>query len=84
MLSSKNIEENCELVYQKPFDKIHSASAKKMANNLDNTAKKHKAKRVNKEGYHDFTTVQEMLVHGPKVIPNPSNKVMGLLSVTTV
>ncbi|KAF2883452.1 hypothetical protein ILUMI_22719 [Ignelater luminosus] len=84
LLSSKNIEENCELVYQKPFDKIHSASAKKMANNLDNTAKKHKAKRVHKEGYHDFTTVQEMLVHGPKVIPNPSNKVMGLLSVTTV
>lgn len=84
LIASKTIEENLDVMYQKSFEKIHSTTNKKISVNLDNTMKKNKAKRVHKEGYHDFTTVQEILVHGPKVISNPSNKVMGLLSVTTV
>ncbi|KAF5270812.1 hypothetical protein FQA39_LY08329 [Lamprigera yunnana] len=77
-------QENSEGVYQKPFDKVHSSSAKKNYANADNTNRKHKTKRTNKEEYHDFTTVQEMLMHGPQVLPNSNSKIMGLLSVTTV
>ncbi|KAK4872249.1 hypothetical protein RN001_016373 [Aquatica leii] len=76
--------ENSDGVYQKPFDKVHSSSTKKSYTNADNSNKKHKAKRTNKEEYHDFTTVQEMLMHGPQVLPNSNSKIMGLLSVTTV
>lgn len=83
LLASRSIEENSELVIHKPVDKVHPISSKKAANNLDNTAKKHKSKRVHKEGYENFATVQEMIVHGPK-LPNSNSKMMGLLSVTTV
>lgn len=61
-----------------------SFSSKKAANNLDNTAKKHKTKKIHKEGYENFTTVQEMIVHGPKVTNSNNSKMVGLLSVTTV
>lgn len=68
----------------KTMEKINSVASKKAANNLDNTVKKHKNKKVHKESYDNFPTVQEMLVHGPKV-SNPNNsKMVGLLSVTTV
>ncbi|CAH1377673.1 E3 ubiquitin-protein ligase PDZRN3-like [Tenebrio molitor] len=83
LLASRNIEENGELVIHKPVEKVHSFSSKKAANNLDNTVKKHKTKRTHKEGYDNFPTVQEMIVHGPKV-PTSNSKMMGLLSVTTV
>ncbi|KAF5297830.1 hypothetical protein FQR65_LT09901 [Abscondita terminalis] len=76
--------ENSEGVYQKPFDKVHTCLTKKNYANADNSNKKHKTKRTNKEEYHDFTAVQEMLMHGPQVLPNSNSKVMGLLSVTTV
>lgn len=68
-------EENLE-VYQK--------STIKKVLNFDTTIKKHKNRRNHKDCSHNFATVQEMLMHGPKLIPNTSNKVMGLLSVTTV
>lgn len=57
---------------------------KKEANNFDNTAKKHKSKKSHKDGCDHFTTVQEVLVHGPKSVPNQNSKMLGLLSVTTV
>lgn len=57
---------------------------KKDVNNFDNTAKKHKAKKSHKDGYDHFPTVQEVLVHGPKSVPNQNSKMLGLLSVTTV
>lgn len=57
---------------------------KKEVNNFDNTAKKHKIKKSHKDGYDHFTTVQEVLVHGSKSVPNPNSKMLGLLSVTTV
>lgn len=65
------------------MEKVHSFSSKKAANNLDNTVKKHKTKRIHKEGLDNFPTVQDIIVHGPKV-PNSNSKMMGLLSVTTV
>ncbi|XP_031336290.1 PDZ domain-containing RING finger protein 4 [Photinus pyralis] len=78
----KQRQENTDGVYQKPFEKVHSSATKK--NIAENTNKKHKPKRTNKEEYHDFTAVQEMLMHGPQVLPNSNSKIMGLLSVTTV
>ncbi|CAH0562515.1 unnamed protein product, partial [Brassicogethes aeneus] len=82
LLASRNVDENNDIVLR-PIEKTHSFSSKKAANNIDNTAKKHKTKRVHKEGYENFATVQDMLVHGPKV-PTPGTKMVGLLSVTTV
>lgn len=73
-------------INKQQLEKVHSFSSKKAANNLDNTVKKHKTKRLqHKSGsgeYDNFPTVQEMIVHGPKV--NPNSKMVGLLSVTTV
>lgn len=53
-------------------------------NNYDNTAKKHKIKKSHKDAYDHFPTVQEVLVHGQKAVPNQNSKMLGLLSVTTV
>lgn len=74
LLASRNLEEN--------VDKAHSLTIKKVSNNIDNMAKKHKSRKSHKESYDNFN-VQEVLVHGTKV-SNPPNKMVGLLSVTTV
>lgn len=71
--ASRNMEE-CEV--------LQSATMKKVSNNIDNMAKKHKSKKVHKEPYENFN-VQEVLVHGQKVA-NSNSKMVGLLSVTTV
>ncbi|XP_060537378.1 PDZ domain-containing protein 4 isoform X2 [Cylas formicarius] len=80
LLASRNIEE----VTEDTMKHLDKTSSRKTANNIDNTVKKHKTKgRTHKEGYDNFSTVQEVIVHGPKV-PNSNSKMMGLLSVTTV
>lgn len=83
LLACKNIDENAEIIHSKSYDK-NCLAAKKLVNNLDNTAKKHKTKKTHKECYENIATVQEVLAHGPKVVPNPNSKMLGLLSVTTV
>lgn len=75
--ASRNMEE-CE----KGTEKVHSATMKKVSNNIDNMAKKHKSKKMHKETYDSFN-VQETLGHGQKVA-NSNSKMVGLLSVTTV
>lgn len=84
LLASKNIDENMEIIHPKGLDKPHILLSKKVANNIDNTAKKHKIKKNHKECYENFSTVQDVIVHGPKVLPNQNSKMIGLLSVTTV
>lgn len=76
LLASQTIEENGDAV-GRPLDRTHSGINRKTANNIDNTAKKHKTKRSHKE---------EVLGQAvPKVGPNAGNvNVLGLLSVTTV
>lgn len=65
-------------------DLIKHIPTKKAANNIDNTVKKHKNKKnIHKDSYENFTTVQEIIVNGPKVT-NSNSKIAGLLSVTTV
>lgn len=54
------------------MEKVHSATMKKVSNNIDNMAKKHKSKKM-----------QDVLMHGQKVA-NTNTKMVGLLSVTTV
>ncbi|XP_018326054.1 E3 ubiquitin-protein ligase PDZRN3 isoform X2 [Agrilus planipennis] len=58
------------------------ASTSKKASCSADPTKKHKNKKGHKEG--ELTTVQDVLVHGPKMISNPNSKMIGLLSVTTV
>lgn len=59
------------------------SSSRKVANNIDNTAKKHRTKsRPHKEkDGHD--AAQDVIGHGQKP-PQTNGKLMGLLSVTTV
>ncbi|XP_066246931.1 PDZ domain-containing RING finger protein 4 isoform X1 [Euwallacea similis] len=75
LTASRHIEEITE-------EHIKSSS-RKTANNIDNTAKKHRTKsRTHKEkDGHDI--VQEVIVHGQKA-PQTNGKMVGLLSVTTV
>ncbi|XP_022914767.2 PDZ domain-containing RING finger protein 4 isoform X1 [Onthophagus taurus] len=75
--AARHLDENVET--QHPKDKLVS---KKTTNNIDNTAKKYKAKKVHT--YDNFSTVQDVLLHGPKSVPNQNSKMIGLLSVTTV
>lgn len=84
LLASRNIEENMDIIHPKSLDKNHMLLTKKLANNIDNTVKKHKSKKSHKDGVESFSTVQEVLVHGSKVVPNQNSKMLGLLSVTTV
>lgn len=58
---------------------IHTAN-KKSSVHVDLKKTKTKTSRPNQ----DFPTVQEMIVHGPKMTTSPGNKMVGLLSVTTV
>lgn len=80
-MASRSLEEGGD-TGTKTAEKVHTATTKKASNNLDNMAKKHKTKKTHKETYDNFN-VQDVLVHGTKVA-NPSNKMVGLLSVTTV
>lgn len=79
--ASRNIDENNDIAHQK---QSHCAVSKKTSNNIDNAVKKHKTKKNQKESYDNFPTVQDVLLHGSKVVPNQSSKMIGLLSVTTV
>lgn len=76
MTASRHIEEISE-------EHIKSSS-RKVANNIDNAAKKHRTTKSrthkDKDG-HDV--VQEVIVHGQKT-PQTNGKLVGLLSVTTV
>ncbi|XP_076262716.1 SLo interacting protein 1 isoform X2 [Rhynchophorus ferrugineus] len=75
LMASRNIEEVNE-------EQLKSSS-RKAANNLDNTAKKHRSikSRTHKEGHEN--TVPEVIAHGQKT-PASNGKMIGLLSVTTV
>ncbi|CAG9759276.1 unnamed protein product [Ceutorhynchus assimilis] len=76
LTASRNIDDIAE-------EHIKSAS-RKVANNIDNTAKKHRTTKSrthkDKDG-HDV--VQEVIVHGQKA-GQANGKLVGLLSVTTV
>ncbi|XP_017774042.1 PREDICTED: E3 ubiquitin-protein ligase PDZRN3 isoform X2 [Nicrophorus vespilloides] len=87
LMAAKNIDENGDFIFHKTLDKSHgSMMNKKAANNLDNTVKKHKSTKKSQKSdvYENFSTVQEVLVHGNKVSANQNSKMIGLLSVTTV
>lgn len=81
LLASRNLEENEMMMFQqRNAEKTCPATSKKNSNNADNLMKKHKTKKAHKESYNNYNAPEE---HGARV-PNPGNKMIGLLSVTTV
>ena len=78
-MASRYIEE----AHEEHIKVVEKSSSRKTANNLDNTAKKHRNSKTktHKDGY-DTNAVQDGMDHGQKSQAN--GKMVGLLSVTTV
>uniref|UniRef100_A0AAR5PF42 PDZ domain-containing protein n=1 Tax=Dendroctonus ponderosae TaxID=77166 RepID=A0AAR5PF42_DENPD len=75
LTASRHIDE----IIEEPI----KSSSRKVANNIDNTAKKHRTTKSRTHKDKDGHDVQDVIIHGQKP-PQTNGKLVGLLSVTTV